>query len=77
MRRKNGVRIDAAAAVTGVVMDNGARLAADVCIVGAGVVPTTRFVEGVEIGRDGSIVCDDTLSAAAGVYAAGDIARFP
>jgi NADPH-dependent 2,4-dienoyl-CoA reductase/sulfur reductase-like enzyme len=50
---------------------------ADVVVVGVGVSPATGWLEssGLEI-RDG-VVCDETLRAASGVYAAGDVARWP
>lgn len=60
-----------------VVLDNGTELPADIVIVGAGVVPATSFVKGVTKAPDGSIVTDAFLRAGPGLYAAGDIARFP
>src|SRR5690606_20066285 len=42
-----------------------------------GVRPATEFIEGLEKAGDGSINVDDRLRAADGIYAAGDIARFP
>lgn len=61
---------------SGVVVD-GEALAADVVVVGVGVVPAMQWLSdsGLEL-RDG-IVCDETLRAAAGVYAAGDVTRWP
>ena len=35
--------------VAAVVLDNDVRIPADMCIVGAGVVPTTSFIKGVEL----------------------------
>jgi len=64
-------------AVRQVVLDDGATLDADLVIVGIGVTPATDFVKGVEKADDGSIVVDQHLRAADGLYAAGDIARFP
>jgi len=65
--------------VAQVVLDNGEILEADICIVGAGIVPATKYVkpDTLEIARDGSIVADKTLKAADGVYVIGDLARFP
>jgi NADPH-dependent 2,4-dienoyl-CoA reductase/sulfur reductase-like enzyme len=63
--------------VKAIVLDNGARIEADICVIGAGVVPTTSFVKGVTLERDGSLLCDETMRVAEGVYAAGDLARFP
>jgi NADPH-dependent 2,4-dienoyl-CoA reductase/sulfur reductase-like enzyme len=60
------------------VLDNGEVLEADICIVGAGIIPATSFVKnGVKIERDGSIVVDSQLRAATDLFAAGDVARFP
>jgi len=63
--------------VTSVLLDNGEVIDADICIVGAGIIPATKFIKGVEIERDGSVVCNEFLKAADGLYAGGDIARFP
>lgn len=70
-----GVTVDGLTA-TGVRVD-GAELAADVVVVGIGVVPATQWLDdsGLEL-RDG-IVCDQTLRAAPGIYAAGDVTRWP
>lgn len=59
------------------VVAGGERLAADLVLVGIGVTPATDFVEGVEKTEDGGIMVDQTLRAAEGLYAAGDIAAFP
>jgi len=63
--------------VRSVLLDSGELLDADICILGAGIVPSTKFVKGVKFERDGSIVCDQYLKAAEGVWAGGDICRFP
>lgn len=62
-----------------VVMDNGEELPCDLIVVGAGVVPTTAFVSSDDIKdpRDKSLLCDKNMRVADGLYAAGDIARFP
>ncbi|HEY5422227.1 MAG TPA: FAD/NAD(P)-binding oxidoreductase [Ilumatobacteraceae bacterium] len=61
--------------VTGVVA-GGEKYDADVVVVGVGVSPATQWLtdSGLEL-RDG-IVCNDSLRAASGVYAAGDCARW-
>ena len=62
----------------GVVLGDGELVPGDVIVVGIGVVPVTDWLagSGLEI-RDG-IVCDPTLKAGpSGVYAAGDVARWP
>ena len=61
-----------------VILDNGDRLKADIVIVGIGVQPATEFLEGIDLHpKDGSVVVDEYLRAADGIYAAGDIARYP
>ena len=76
------VRVDGfvegeAGVVAGIRLADGEVIPADVVVVGVGVSPATGWLEssGLEI-RDG-VVCDETLRAAAGVYAAGDVARWP
>jgi len=61
-----------------VVLDNGDRLSADLVVVGIGVKPVTDFITGIDLDpQDRSILVDEYLCAAEGVYAAGDIARYP
>ncbi len=60
-----------------VVLTDGARLDADVVIVGVGVIPNTEWLEGSGLEIDDGVVCDPTCSAAPGVVAAGDVARWP
>jgi NADPH-dependent 2,4-dienoyl-CoA reductase/sulfur reductase-like enzyme len=64
--------------VEAVRLAGGTSVAADVVVVGVGVAPATGWLEdsGLEL-RDG-VVCDATLAAGPhGVYAAGDLARWP
>lgn len=61
-----------------VILDTGERLMADLIVVGIGVRPATDFVPPAWINPDdGSIGVDAHLRVTAGVYAAGDAARFP
>jgi apoptosis-inducing factor 3 len=60
-----------------VVLDNGERLPADLVLVGIGVRPATDYLHGVETNPDGSLTVDKYLSVTDGLYAAGDIARYP
>jgi len=62
--------------VEAVMLDNGERIETDMVVVGAGVRPVTKFLEGVELDESGAVVVDSRLRAAEGVYAAGDIASF-
>ncbi len=64
--------------VEAVRLADGTQVPADVVVVGVGVSPSTGWLEssGITI-RDG-VVCDEFLATSlAGVYAAGDIARWP
>jgi NADPH-dependent 2,4-dienoyl-CoA reductase/sulfur reductase-like enzyme/nitrite reductase/ring-hydroxylating ferredoxin subunit len=63
--------------VEAVVLENGERLAADLVIVGVGVTPTTDFLKGVELHKDGGVIADDHLRISDDVFAAGDIVHFP
>ena len=75
---RKAVQFEGNGKVEAVVLDNGDRLSADIVIVGIGVQPATDFLEGVDLHpKDGSIVVDEYLRAADGIYAAGDIARYP
>ena len=63
--------------VSGVVLEGGERIAADLVVVGFGVKPATGYAEGLHRNDDGGLLVDATLRAAPGLYAAGDIASFP
>jgi NADPH-dependent 2,4-dienoyl-CoA reductase/sulfur reductase-like enzyme/nitrite reductase/ring-hydroxylating ferredoxin subunit len=63
--------------VTAVTLENGERLDADLVVVGIGVKPATGFLEGITLHQDGGVIVDEYMRAAAGVFAAGDIAYFP
>lgn len=71
-------RLEGDGKVAAAILDNGDRLPADMVIVGIGVQPATEFIDGVEHHpKDHSILVNDYLQAADGLYAAGDIARYP
>jgi NADPH-dependent 2,4-dienoyl-CoA reductase/sulfur reductase-like enzyme/nitrite reductase/ring-hydroxylating ferredoxin subunit len=67
--------------VGGVVLDDGTELGADVVVIGAGIIPATGFIKNdsglLNLAPDGSILVDQHLRACEGLYAAGDLARFP
>jgi NADPH-dependent 2,4-dienoyl-CoA reductase/sulfur reductase-like enzyme len=67
--------------VTGVTLDDGETVPADLVVVGAGVIPSTGWLAGSGVQlheRDGGIIGDETLSTGLpGVYAAGDVVHFP
>ncbi len=61
-----------------VVLDDGTRIDAQLVVVGIGVRPDLRLAEGAGLDVDGGVLVDDRLRASApGVYAVGDIARYP
>ena len=66
-------------AVTGVRLDDGTVLSADLVVAGIGVTPATTWLgdSGLPLHEhDGGVLCDSTLWAGApGVYAAGDVAH--
>ncbi|MEI7618891.1 MAG: FAD-dependent oxidoreductase [Actinomycetota bacterium] len=59
-------------------LGDGESVASDVIVVGIGVTPVTDWLNDSSLVLRDGIVCDSTLNAGApGVYAAGDIARWP
>jgi NADPH-dependent 2,4-dienoyl-CoA reductase/sulfur reductase-like enzyme len=67
--------------VTGVALDDGSVVPADLVVVGTGVKPCTEWLDGSGVSlheRDGGIICNADLSTGVdGVWAAGDVAHFP
>jgi NADPH-dependent 2,4-dienoyl-CoA reductase/sulfur reductase-like enzyme len=58
-------------------LSDGARVAADVVVVGIGAAPATGWLAGSGLALEDGVVCDEFLrSSAPGVWAAGDAARF-
>ena len=59
-------------------LSDGEAVASDLIVVGIGVTPVTGWLEGSGLELRDGIVCDATLNAGPiGVYAAGDVARWP
>jgi NADPH-dependent 2,4-dienoyl-CoA reductase/sulfur reductase-like enzyme len=58
-------------------LDDGSTTEADLVVVGVGVAPVTEWLEGSGLTLDNGVVCDESLLAAPGVVAAGDITRWP
>jgi NADPH-dependent 2,4-dienoyl-CoA reductase/sulfur reductase-like enzyme len=65
--------------VAAVRLADGSRVEADVVVVGIGVRPATDWLEGSGLTLRDGVVCDERSAAvgAAGVFAAGDVARWP
>ncbi|MDQ6837310.1 MAG: FAD-dependent oxidoreductase [Actinomycetota bacterium] len=69
-------------AITGVVIDDGEVVDADLVVMGIGVAPATGWLEGSGVDLDRGIVCDSHLRVLAGgrpvpgLMAAGDVARW-
>ena len=70
-------RLEGDRSVQRVTLDDGTALPADVVVAGFGVQPATGFITGLPLNDDGSVTVDARMRAADGLYAAGDIARFP
>jgi 3-phenylpropionate/trans-cinnamate dioxygenase ferredoxin reductase subunit len=63
--------------LTHVETKNGLRVAADIAVVGVGVVPNVDFLAGSGLALDNGVVVDAGFEASApGVYAVGDVANF-
>ncbi|MDJ0866032.1 MAG: FAD-dependent oxidoreductase [Myxococcota bacterium] len=69
--------IEGAGRVERVRLDDGSSLAADVVVVGIGVVPATDWLAGSGVALDDGVVCDERCaSSVPGVVAVGDVARW-
>jgi NADPH-dependent 2,4-dienoyl-CoA reductase/sulfur reductase-like enzyme len=79
LRTSVGVEgLDGSGRVGRVRLAGGGSVEADVVVVGVGVVPTTDWLESSGLELRNGVVCDETCATAApGVVAAGDIARWP
>jgi NADPH-dependent 2,4-dienoyl-CoA reductase/sulfur reductase-like enzyme len=62
--------------VTGVVLDNGTEVDADVLLVAIGAEPVVDWLAGSGLALDNGIQCDAFCQAAPGVVAAGDVASW-
>ncbi|MEU8416841.1 FAD-dependent oxidoreductase [Amycolatopsis japonica] len=59
-----------------VVLSDGGVLDADLVIAGIGARPSVGWLEGSGVPLGDGVLCDRTLCAAPGIYAAGDVARW-
>ncbi|WP_199440228.1 NAD(P)/FAD-dependent oxidoreductase [Umezawaea beigongshangensis] len=62
--------------VSGVRLDSGEVLPADVVVVALGAIPNTDWLIGSGLRLDDGVVCDARCRAADGIYAVGDVARW-
>ncbi len=62
--------------VTGVRLDGGEVLPADVVVVAVGAAPVTDWLAGSGVEVADGVICDSRCRAAEGVYAVGDVARW-
>jgi len=86
MHRDHGVDLRTGVGVAGVDgververvrLADGSAVDADVVVVGVGVAPATAWLEGSGLTIDNGVVCDESLLAAPGIVAAGDVCRWP
>jgi 3-phenylpropionate/trans-cinnamate dioxygenase ferredoxin reductase subunit len=86
MHRDHGVDLRTSTGVEGfdgherverIRLADGSTIDADVVVVGVGVVPNTDWLTDSGLTVDNGVVCDETLLAAPGIVAAGDVCRWP
>lgn len=61
---------------TEVRLDDGGTIRADIIVVGVGVTPNTAWLDNSGLAIDDGLICDETLRATDGVWAAGDVTRW-
>ncbi len=63
--------------VQAVLLEDGRRIEAELVLAGVGVRPATEFAAALGLAEDGGLDTDRGLRVCDGIYAAGDVARFP
>ncbi|MCJ7438680.1 MAG: FAD-dependent oxidoreductase [Acidimicrobiia bacterium] len=69
--------VDGVERVERVRLADGNTVDADIVVVGVGVTPATAWLDASGLTIDNGVVCDETLLAAPGIVAAGDVCRWP
>lgn len=86
LHRDNGVElrmglgvdsVEGSDRVERVRLSDGTTVEAEVVLVAIGVTPETTWLERSGLALDDGVICSSSLTAAPGVVAAGDLARFP
>ena len=87
VHERNGVTVRCGVSIAGIELEgrvsavllaDGERIACDTVLVGIGVAPATQWLEGSGLELRDGVVCDGFLSTGfPGVYAAGDLLRWP
>jgi 3-phenylpropionate/trans-cinnamate dioxygenase ferredoxin reductase subunit len=62
--------------VTGVTLDDGTELPAELVVIGVGAAPNVGWLASSGLALGDGVVCDAYLRAAPGIYAVGDVARW-
>ncbi len=62
--------------IEAVELTDGSSIDADLVVVGVGAIPNAEWLEGSGLTIDDGVQCDETLSAAPGVVAIGDVANW-
>ncbi|WP_020664812.1 NAD(P)/FAD-dependent oxidoreductase [Amycolatopsis benzoatilytica] len=80
LHHRNGVDLRCGTTVTAldpkVTLSDGSVLDADLVVVGIGARPAVGWLDDSGIPVHDGVLCDETLCAAPGIYAAGDVARW-
>lgn len=74
---RKAIRLEGHGRARAVVLDDGESFPADLVLVGLGINPATQMLQDIELNPDGSVSVDRHLRVTGGLYAAGDVARFP
>lgn len=63
--------------VSGVRLQSGTVLPADLVVAGLGIKPAAEIIQNISLRKDGGVDVDSRLNVSGSVYAAGDIAAYP